>query len=227
MNNLDAPNIHHHWTNYDNDPFYQSLSGEGLRTFAKKAGLVNGCDIKLLKPYWENAQSILDVTSGYGRVIHALRSQNYLGTIIGIERNQAQYESAKQYVGQDALLIHGDIHDLTVIQQKFDVILLLWSGLAEFHPSEQPLIIRNLAKKLNPNGYLIIDTIPMNVKPLGTEEFAYRSFLTRVNDSVVHTYEATYDEIELYANQANLNQIKLITVETETQRTRWLYVLSH
>ncbi len=212
------------WDNYVNDAFYDDVSG--LQQLASKAGLLTGCDVKALSGYWQTANNILDVSSAFGRVVSSLLQQGFKGQITAIERNNRQYQYLKNNFGKSAHILQKDLHHLNDLSENFDVIFFLWSGLADFSRVEQPSIINNLAKLLDRERKLIIDTMPMNTKPLGTEEFARQSFLTRGKTGVVRTYEATYEEIELYAHQAGLNILELIRCQTDTNRMRWLYVLS-
>lgn len=215
------------WSNYENNAFYQEIKPEGLQKLAMKAGLLTGCDIKLLKPYWQQAEKILDVGSGFGRVVDALLACQFNGEITAIERNELLYQHIKKQHQNKVKLFNKDIHELHYITEQFDVIFFLWSALADFSPDEQPVILSELAKLLTQGGKLIVDTIPHDVKPLDTEEFAQRSFLTRASNEVVHTYEPTYDEMMRYATESGLNNCELLHCTTDTSRIRWLYVLSH
>jgi len=197
---------------------------------AHKGGLFNGCDVKQLIPYWKNKRAILDVGTCFGRVIGALIDNGLKSKITSVERNHSLFEYAyaayKNIEGVE--LFNQDIHAYLNAnkRQKFSVIFILWSGLADYNPHEQAILLKRLAKRLEKNGYLILDTMPMNVMPLDTEKFEQQSFLTRSkNNSIVRTYEASYDEVCQYAENAKLQLLKRIECPTDTQRMRWLYIL--
>lgn len=212
------------WENTSNNAFYEEVKANGLGQLAKKAGLSSGCDIKLLTPYWENAKKILDVGSAYGRVIGALLTMGFKGEITGIERSAAMHKHAQDKF-PNVNIIHGDIQSQLPLSNRFDVIFFMWSGLADFPQHQQQTIVNMLANMLSKNGRLIIDTMPMKVQPLDTEAFARQSFRTKAEKSVVQTYEPTDIEIKKYATSSNLKLIELLHCKTDTDRTRWLYVL--
>jgi SAM-dependent methyltransferase len=219
------------WKNHDNDKFYGDIGADGLIKLSHKAGLFTGCDIKKLFPLWKNKSSILDIGSGFGRVIGALIDNNFKGHITGIERNQSLFKYTFN--------LYNDMPNITLFNQnsfsyindntckKFDIVFLLWSGLADYSPKEQNLMMKTFSGILENNGYIIIDTMPMGVQPLDTERFEQRSFLTRSeNNSIVRTYEPSYDEMCEYAKKSELKLFKIEKLLTDTQRARWLYVFT-
>ncbi len=215
------------WNNRENDAFYEDIKVEGLKKLAQKAGLATACDVKLLSPYWQNANSILDAGAGYGRALAFLLESGFQGPITALERNNTFFQYLKTRYHTQVTLIHDDLKNCDRIKKQFDVVLLLWSALAEFAPKDQKKIVFQLAKLLNKNGKLIIDTLPTNInKPLDTEEFGEQFFLTRTKESIVRTYEARQDEIEYYAKHSGLSNVEVKECLTDTNRIRWLYILS-
>ena len=213
------------WCNSDNDRFYSEIKAEGLKKLAAKAGLSKGCDVQKLQPHWINAKTILDVGSGYGRVVNSLLDLGFKGHITATERNPEQLAQLSTIESANLTIVPIDISNINKLNRKFDIILYLWSGLADFPKNRQSTIIRMLAELLNKDGKIIIDTMPMNTLPLDTEEFDQQSFLTRSNNHVVHTYEPSYAEIQKYAMSNGLNHLELMHCKTDTNRERWLYVL--
>lgn len=216
------------WSNKKNNDFYNEIKADGLKKLASKAGLLHGCDVRLLKSRWIGSANILDVGSGFGRVIDALIADGFTGKITAVERSVEQYKALVEKFShnEDILIINNDIYSLGSSPTRFDTIFMMWSGLADFTRDEQPQVIQLLAKLLNPNGSLIIDTMPVDVKPLDTEEFDRQSFLTKAERSVVHTYESNYSEICQYAFASGLSDVSLIKCPTDTKRERWLYIIS-
>lgn len=214
------------WKNEDNNLFYEEVSFDGLQKLAIKAGILEGCDVLSVKKYWEESQYILDACSGFGRVPKALNKNGFSGEILAVERCSEQFLELNKSCSEYTTTVHGDIYFLKNVKAKFDAIFLMWSGLADFPPYQQSEIIGLLSEVLSDNGKIIIDTMPMNVQPLDTEEFTQRSFLTRAENSVVRTYEPTDEEIQKYAEACHLSVIDVVHCKTDTDRLRWLYVLA-
>lgn len=216
------------WDNDDNSAFYEALKVEGLKKFAEKAGLSTGCDMRELRAYWSTAKSILEAGTGYGRVIDYLIKNQYQGTITAIERCNMLFQYLKtrfcQY--ENINLLQTDIRYLSNSNSHFDLILYMWSGIADFSYKEQPFVIKKLAKLLQKNGKLVIDTLSMNIVPLGVKKLGDQLYLLKVNDFHKYIYEPNSYEIEYYAKNAGFANIKRISYQTDTLRERWLYILS-
>lgn len=214
------------WNNTDNGPFYDALTINGLKEFAKTAGLFNAYDLFTATSYWSVAKSILDVGSGYGRGIQFLLKNNYQGVITSIERSPVLFAHLQKQFGQhkNIKLLQSDIRYL-ILPEKYDLIFMLWSGIADFTFQEQAAIIKHLATLLTKNGKIIIDTLSMDIKPLQVAKLGTQFYLLKVNDCNKYIYEPNEKEIECYAKAAGL-YTKKIVYYTETKRERWMYILS-
>lgn len=213
------------WNNKDNNAFYTEHGVQGLQYLAVRGGLINGCDVHLLKPYWQDAKNILDVNSGFGRVLKTLLTLGCKAKITGIERCTPLFQHAQKYYGHAVTLLKDDLMANRQIKGDFDALFFLWSGLADFSPLEQSSVIQYLVSLMTENGYLFIDTMPKKVKPLGTKTLSHQSFQTQSTTCVVNTYEPSMAEIEKYANASGLKIIANPLCRTDTGRTRQLYVL--
>lgn len=213
------------WTNYDNDAFYTAVDVEGLKEFAKKGGLDDGCDVLAIKSYWESAKSILDVGSGYGRVIEALLKNNFSGKITAIERNAKFFNYLKQQYSDRVTLHNLDIHDCSSITERFDVILFLWSSLADFPFAEQSLIVQQLASLLAPQGLLIFDSIPFGTVPIEGSFLNKQLSVIKRNANKVYIFAPILQEIQQYANSAKLNLFNTVKIITSTNRVRNIHIL--
>ena len=114
------------WSNIDNNNFYEKLASNGLEDIANQGGIATGCDVLYVKDFWENAKNILDVGSGYGRVIDCLLDNNYSGKIVSLERCETLFDSlAKKYLNHSQVrTLKVDLHDLpSSLSEKFQVIL--------------------------------------------------------------------------------------------------------
>lgn len=216
------------WSNNDNEAFYQSISVEGLKEFAEKGGIASGSDLECLKSYWFTAQSILEVGAGYGRVIDYLIKHNFSGKITAIERCNASFEYLQQQFSHNSnvTLVQDDILNCDKVKMKFDLILFLWSGIADFSQQEQSLIIKKLAKLLNQGGHLVIDTMPPDVKSLSSTEVDKQLLYIKSDQSSAYGYIPTVDQIKDYGNEAKLLNSKVISFQTDIQRERLLIILS-
>ncbi len=215
------------WSNYDNSDFYENINIADMQELAAIGGLSTGCDIEKLKPYWSKAKSILEVGAGYGRVIQSLLNNNFSGKITAIERSNILFQNLQQHYGDNVALLHNDIHNCQNIDDTFDIVLFLWSGIADFLPIEQQHIINNLAKLLNNGGKLILDTMPDKTTPLGMEKSKIQRVYKQIhNDCVVYTYSISIEEIDSYAQSAGLTNVRHIPYMTDTGRARLLHILS-
>lgn len=216
------------WNNYDNAEFYEKVTPEALEKIAFERGLSNGCDIKALKAFWENANHILDAGGGYGRVIDALFQNGFNKSVTAIERSAIFYRHLdEKYQGnQQVKLVKTDLHDLSILNEKFDVIFFLWGSLGDFSKIEQPRIIQGLAEKLQPEGKLIIDlaATETNPKELKTREDGIVYLDTEF--SPVYHYQPSEEEIALYAKKAFLKIYTTLKIKTENNNYRRIYVLS-
>ncbi len=218
------------WTNYDNCDFYEKITVAGMRYFAETVGLASGCDLKNIVPFWQSANTILEIGAGYGRVISYLRANRFGKKITAIERSKALFRSLQKKFDNfdDSITLqHGDIHNSREITEKYDVIFMLWSGIADFPPIEQRELICNLRKKLNVGGKLILDTLPEDVTPTNMQASeTERVFKQIFNNSTVYTYSMTINEIDLIAKHARFHSVEHLSYYTDTNKQRMLHVLS-
>lgn len=226
---LCAPVKELEWDNSDNNAIYETIKAQGLYKLAKKGGLSTGCDMEYLTPYWSVAKSVLEVGAGYGRVIDYLLKHPFQGAITAVERCNALFEHLeKQYTTyKNIQLLHADIRYLRNVNERFDLILMLWSGIADFSPKEQRLIFAKLAKLLNEKGKLIIDTLPASTIPLDMRQSgAKKVYKQEINGVTVYTYSMSLKEIDNYAQLAGFTSIEHKTYYTLTGRERLLHILS-
>lgn len=63
------------WDNQDNVDFYQNIPINKLAEISEVCGLDSCCDVKAILPYLLEESSILEIGSGYGRVINYLQKK--------------------------------------------------------------------------------------------------------------------------------------------------------
>ena len=214
------------WSNDDNREFYRSITEKELRTIAIEGGLHSGCDLNNLVEFWKNASSILEIGAGYGRVIDYLIKHNYQGEITAIEQAEDLYAYLQTCFGQQANVIHANLMNIELGARKFDLILWLWSGLADFPKQHQALVIKKLTKHLVEGGTLIIDTFAMDEMPLYSKQLAKRNYTFCIDGRKKYIYEPNKKEIRKYAIDAGLYTYKCIDCYSDINRKRYLHVLS-
>lgn len=217
---------HTDWNNQDNQRFYEFLKPTGLYQFAKTAGISHGNDLAPLTEVCSAANHILEVGAGYGRVIDFLLNQGHDNQITAIEYcwNSYSYLTQKYKQTEQLTLVHQDICDYKPTNQ-FDLILHLWSGLADFPKPKQPDIVKKLAKLLAQNGTLVIDSYALEVMPLSSKASSPQSFEMTINSHIKYIDEPTTEDIKSYADLAQLNYVECIKCQSNIGRNRYLHVL--
>lgn len=219
--------VQYQWKNADNKAFYEHMDVNDLKEFVIKGGLDKCCDVELVMPYCSPDSSILEVGAGYGRVLNYLIDNGGMHKITCIERSAYLCDYLAAHYGDKANLLKGDLLDPQLKLERYDLILWLWSGMADFAPQEQRIIVNKLAKSLNKNGKIIIDTFPSVDTPLGMEkEDGKANYCLNFKGTTVHTYSASFEEVERYAKWAGLQEIIHLEYYTATHRKRYLHILS-
>lgn len=227
INNSMLSSSFHPWLNHDNKDFYEELTVEGITTLAQKSGLANGCDVKLLQTYYSNAQSILEVGAGHGRVIQHLIKNNCKGKITAIERCNTFFAHLNSLYADKVTLIQIDLHDVSDINERFDVILWLWSGIADFSPLEQLMVLGQLKSLLTKGGSLIFDTLPATTLPLGMKQKETKTvYCQEISGTIIYTYSLLPEEIDQFAKLLSFSNVEHLPYITDTGRERLLHILS-
>ncbi len=227
MSKIETQTNHFHgWTNYDNISFYETITLEAFQRLALIAGLANCCDLTLIQSYISKTTSILEVGAGYGRVINHLIEQNFSGKISAIERSNKFYKILSSKYHNKAKILQMDIHDLDPLKQKFGLVLWMWSGMADFAKSEQPLILSKLMSLVKKDGFLIFDTLAHSSVPLNAIYNKGQEFTITSNGDIANqTYSASLKEIETYATKIGYKKVQHIEYKTDTGRTRFLHII--
>jgi SAM-dependent methyltransferase len=216
------------WQNQDNADFYSQIPLSILQDYAKLAGLDHHDDLQLILPQLLRAQRILEVGAGFGRVIHYLRTHSPQAEIFAVERNKRFITLLQQQYEHDIHLIHSDILQMEfTLDVQVELILWLWGGLAEFAQAEQLTILKKLRAYLAEKGMMIIDTMPVNLKPINATAGSRPQHLVfKADFGELHGYMPTHTEIEAYAEALNCQNIQHIPYVTHTQREHTLHLLS-
>jgi len=224
------PYLHLHnpliWANADNAQFYEYISIEQIQYFAQLAGLADGCDTELITSLIKKADTILEIGAGYGRVIEQIIKSGFAGNIVAIERSLQFCKFLNEKFTNQTKIIQTDIATFNT-DQKFDLILWLWEGIADFSKVEQPTILKSLSSLLTKNGVFVIDTLAPHLQTMNGEKFHYNTtdYRIQVNDWIMNIYRISPQEIYKYAKFIGFNKISVKLYNTSTNRQRVLYIL--
>lgn len=230
INKLDISDINDNsilqcsWSNADNKAFYDNLSVEELKGFVASAGLSNNIDLQLIYPFIADSNKILELCAGYGRVVEFCITNNFPGQLVAIERSHNYCNYMQQTFNNKQLrIINTDICGLN-INESFDAILWLWSGIAEFAKNEQLPLISNLINLLATDGILAIECIEQITTNSNATCFEGQSYLITKNNANVRGYVPTANEILNYAKLLDLKLIKRIQYQSATHRNHAIYI---
>jgi SAM-dependent methyltransferase len=217
----------HDWNNDDNLQYYENLPLETFQKYAQLAGLDTYCDLELIRPQIMQANSILEVAAGYGRVLDGLTQMGYQNRVVAIERCAKSYQHLKTATEKKPHIhaMHSDIRNFDSAE-KFDLILFLWTGLCEFTSAEQFSILANLSCSLKPNAFIVVDSMPVSLVPLNAEWLSGQQAVFRSGEnSFLYEYILSKEDIDSYANKLHL-RVQHLPYVTTTNRPRILYLIS-
>lgn len=143
------------WTNKDNELIYEQMPIEHFKTLANKIGFSNGEELEHVRDYVLDASSALDVGGGYGRILKKIKEINPKAQISAVERNQRLAAYLREQF-PSATILENDFLDIT-LDQRFDLVTLMWSELTEYNQKEQSVLIAKMQSLLTPNGRVIIE----------------------------------------------------------------------
>lgn len=212
------------WTNQNNARFYENISIQEVKTLSIEGGLEDGCDLDLIKDYIDNAPSILEVGAGYGRVLNYLFKHNYPGKITAIERSKKFCKYLHNEFANKVQLYEADLLDFD-INDKFDLILWMWTGIADFGEEEQCCILERLKEYLQPSSTMIVDTIPTSIKPFHTIQAEENYHILKRLNIPHYGYFPTSEQVHNYGSLLQFKKIISQEYQSTTNRKRLLYFL--
>jgi ubiquinone/menaquinone biosynthesis C-methylase UbiE len=211
-------------TNRDNHPFYDQMSAEALSSFAQQNGFIPARDIELiLSRLGFVPSSVLEVGAGAGRVVDALLAKLRAGKIFALERSPILLEHLQdRFVTDDRVeIIAGDVSSIDL--PEVDLTLWVWSGITDFGPEEQPVILSRLATRTR-------RTVVLEAPAEGAETIAGKvegqwHSLTLPNGVEYRGYVPTTREVMDYARKAHLRLRDRVEYWSRPNRRRNLYFL--
>lgn len=207
------------------DEFYASLSECEFRVFASKSGLDTCFDVKAIKHEVLSASRILDLGAGYGRVVSELQSINSSALIAGVEKQKKYYDFLL-----DAFLnvdfYNQDILYLDLVD-KFDLVTLLWSTIANFSKNKQPLVFKKVASVISDRGVFVVDMADINAAPdYGDIIDGHTALVTQDNGVCDYLYFPTPEELCCIAINAGFKLIKKIII-LRNRQVRNLFLFTY
>ena len=193
-----------------------------LQAIADLGGLANCCDVEFIKPYILNAKKILEVGAGYGRVIKHLLLSKLDARITAVEEGGFFYDLLNVNFAGEITLHKADIRKIK-FNSKFDCILWLWGGIADFPQREQLYVLQKLQSMLETNGILIFDTIPNTVIPINAKAKIQQDISIKMGAGKLQVYIPSVAEIDNYAKQLGFSHIKHESYKTSTLRSRIMH----
>ena len=98
----------------------------------------------------ESGETVLDLGTGSGYALRALRETRQIGRGIGLDGSAEMVRNARGYADDDRLeFVHGDFHRLPLAEDSVDHV---WS-MEAFYYAEEPLaVLRELSRVLKSGG---------------------------------------------------------------------------
>ena len=212
------------WTNKDNADFYEKITASELKEIAELGGLADHSDLKNITDYISNAKCILEIGAGYGRVLDYLLKHSD-AKLIGVERSQTFFNILQEkYRDQDRVkLIHADLFDF-VLDERPDLVLWMWSGLAEFSCKEQQIIFEKMTGLLGNGSILIVDTILYTVSPINAtiliKNNATSQGIIKIKDAVINVFHPSQETLDDYTRKIDIYIRAKKKYYTSTERER-------
>jgi phospholipid N-methyltransferase len=211
------------WKNLDNFELYENMPLDVFYQIVIDSGLDDCCDIKAISTYVSQAESILEVGAGCGRILDYLISSGYAGKLVAIERISKFCDLLEDKFSNRVEIINADILDFTT-DKKFDLILFMWTGICEFSKSEQIFVLNKLLSILSYNGRLIIDLMPISSKTINAVEYDQHNRTIQTIFGNDHGYFPSDEEITSYASVNGVKIVEKIEYETKIKKIRNIYV---
>jgi phospholipid N-methyltransferase len=219
----DAKNF---WANNDNDAFFDRFTPDVHDECLFNAGLATNKDLTFIQELVQQAETILEIGAGYGRIVNGIKAISQQTHIDAIEKNPLIFKQLRTLSHVAGVTLYNqDIFDfLSHSNKQYDLVLLLWSTLAVFSPAEQFTLLERLKCHLNRGGKIVIDfflSAKGNLKPHimnnyyhviadQTSHFGYLCPRNRLKKIVEALGYANINFYEYTADQEVIRQIAIL-----------------
>ena len=214
------------WSNTDNLYPYNNQPLGILEKFTFTSDISDNKDVdiiydKLIKP----SSSVLELGAGYGRVLRELITRGYEGKLSCVERDHKFCNILRRDFSSAVNIYCSDISTLD-FNEKFDLILWMWSGFAEFSKCEQPLMLGKLSSSISISGHMVIDTIYLDKNTSENQRNRLQCHHIKTKFGTYRRYFPSFEEIERYAKDSNLSIKNILHyTKTFTNKKKCLYIL--
>lgn len=146
-----------------NNYYAEKLNSQGLfrvyETTIPRVQQYLDSEITYVKERLSNADSVLELGAGYGRIIKQLAP--YCAAITGMDISEESVELGKEYLKDypNAGMIAMDIHEMS-FDQPFNVVLCLQNGLSAMRGT--PEVIKRILNVIAPGGTVYFSTYSAN-----------------------------------------------------------------
>lgn len=222
--------IHATSSNDHNVSFYNAID---MRAFASSAGLDACPDLEVVETVLapdRRRTRVLEVGAGYGRVARRLIEKGY-ARVFAIERSTAADAIEGDLAGAVAdgrlTVLRQDVRQFAS-DERFDLILWMFSGIADFSPGEQRAVLANLTAHLAPGGRLVLD-LPPEVKTNATRVEGKTQVIEIPGLPTYHGTVPTGVEIQRWADGLgfrNSQRLPYRPLAEQPERDRCLYVFT-
>lgn len=210
-------------SNDDNIAFYNGMEEERFRGFSQILGMDAGNDISAIYPQIKEAEVLVELGSGYGRVINNLLQRGYQNKLIAIEVVKPFVEILKRKFTGKVEIVHQNIKTLQ-LEVKADAILWMWSGILELPVKEQLRAVQWSYEHLKEGGKLIIEIPYQKIHYIG-QMSEQKLVKVETEWGVLHAYLTNGEEITQYAQACGFKTVEEIVYKTGKDVERAIYVL--
>ncbi len=217
--------------NQDNFRFYQHLEEWEFSDRAKACGFGDNIDLTqarlahylgLTPSSPRQPMAVAEIGGGYGRVVDFLAEKTNIPLVLVIERSRRyitkvlgnKVKAINERNGYHRFrIIPSSILDFRMakISPIIDVVLWMWWGFSEIHPSEKLTALEIVFKSLNRHGVLVID-LPLST-PIPTAVTNYESEfvhfrMSQAEDApTLHLHRFSQTSLITLANQAGFTHV--------------------
>lgn len=204
------------------DDFYSQIYNKLMLPNQKSEFIISKM-LEMTQPN-KHYSSFLDVGSGTGSLVGALRASGY--SAYGIDKSQAMVDQAKRTY-PDAPIKCDDIHN-PIIYDRGAFTHIICSGKTIYEITDKNQFFKNAYFWLQPNGYLVLelvdrstfDTVIPGGNP-GILDGEVRKYSeTRVTDTLIDYMDFTYRSSFRFANDGKTVIHKEIFTDTATKNIR-------
>ncbi len=201
--------------------FYQNIKIPKFKEIADLQGFNTCPDLRILYPYLKDAQRILEIGSGYGRVVKEISAYDFRGKITALDRSPKMCAYIRRKKLKNVSVVEADVRDYQITNQP-DVILWLWSGVLELSPEAQKTMIHKFGKALKPECLLVLE-IPRQIKYVGVH-VDERIIKVETDWGSLDAYLPSHQEMLHFQEIGHFQSVEVIYYQSDTGLERALYL---